>query len=142
MLRKRLVAYALHFYCMLMYNYMYNERMFMAKSATLDKTMPMTVRVNPEAKAGAEAVLSKLGLSTSTAVDMFLRQINRTKKVPLKLEIDDYGCPDSVNVAKMTPEELWNSIKESYDQAMRGEVIDFDDFDREFRSKHGISQNL
>ena len=96
----------------------------MAKSATLDKTMPMTVRVNPEAKAGAEAVLSKLGLSTSTSVDMFLRQINRTKKVPLKLEIDDYGCPDSVNVAKMTPEELWNSIKESYDQAMRGEAVD------------------
>lgn len=137
-----MVAYALHFNCMLMYNYMHNERIMMAKSTTLDKTMPMTVRVNPEAKAGAEAVLSKLGLSTSTAVDMFLRQINRTKKVPLKLEIDDYGCPDSVNVAKMTPEELWNSIKESYDQAMRGEVIDFDDFDREFRSKHGISQDL
>ena len=73
---------------------------------------------------------------------MFPRQIGRTKKVPLKLELDDYGCPDSVNVAKMTPEELWNSIKESYDQAMRGEVIDFDDFDREFRSKHGISQDL
>lgn len=114
----------------------------MAKSATLDKTMPMTVRVNPEAKAGAEAVLSKLGLSTSTAVDMFLRQINRTKKVPLKLEIDDYGCPDSVNVAKMTPEELWNSIKESYDQAMRGEVIDARTAIEELREKYGIAETI
>lgn len=114
----------------------------MAKSTTLDKTMPITVRVNPEAKAGAEVVLNRLGLSMSTAVDMFLRQISRTKKVPLELEITDYGCPDSVNVAKMSSEELWNSIKESYDQAMRGEVIDFDDFDREFRSKHGIPQDL
>ena len=55
---------------------------------------------------------------------MFLRQIGWTKKVPLKLELDDYGCPDSVNVAKMTPEELRDSIKESYDQAMRGEAVD------------------
>ena len=47
----------------------------MAKSTSLDKTMPITVRVNPEAKAGAEAVLNKLGLSMSTAFDMFLRQI-------------------------------------------------------------------
>lgn len=137
-----MVAYALHFNYMLMYNYMYNERMFMAKSATLDKTMPMTVRVNPEAKAGAEAVLSKLGLSTSTAVDMFLRQINRTKKVPLKLEIDDYGCPDSVNVAKMTPEELWNSIKESYDQAMRGEVVDAKSAIDAIQRKHGIAETV
>ena len=38
----------------------------MAKSATLDKTMPMTVRVNPEAKAGAEAVLSKLGVHVNS----------------------------------------------------------------------------
>ena len=113
----------------------------MAKSATLDKTMPMTVRVNPEAKAGAEAVLSKLGLSTSTAVDMFLRQINRTKKVPLKLEIDDYGCPDSVNVAKMTQAEFERSLEEALDDVRAGRVMDFAEFDKNFRAEHGIAQD-
>ncbi len=114
----------------------------MAKSTTLDKTMPITVRVNPEAKAGAEAVLNRLGLSMSTAVDMFLRQISRTKKVPLELEITDYGCPDSVNVAKMSSEELWNDIKESYDQAMRGETIDAQEAVDAIRRKYGISKTV
>ena len=114
----------------------------MAKSTSLDKTMPITVRVNPEAKAGAEAVLNKLGLSMSTAFDMFLRQIDRTKKVPLELEITDYGCPDSVNAAKMTQAEFERSLEEALEDVRAGRVMDFAEFDRSFRAEHGITQDV
>ena len=44
----------------------------MGKSATLN------LRVNPEVKEQAEAVLEKLGVPMSTAVDIFLRQVSLT----------------------------------------------------------------
>lgn len=72
----------------------------------------------------------------------FYARLAGPKKVPLKLEIDDYGCPDSVNVAKMTPEELWNSIKESYDQAMRGEVVDAKSAIDAIQRKYDIAETV
>ena len=80
-------------------------------------------------------------MQSSTAVDMFLRQISRTKKVPLKLELDDYGCPDSVNVAKMTQAEFERSLGEALEDVRASRVMDFAEFDRNFRTEHGITQD-
>ena len=71
---------------------------------------------------------------------MFLRQISRTKKVSLKLELDDYGCPDSVNVAKMTQAEFERSLG-ALEDVRAGRVMDFAEFDRNFRTEHGITQD-
>lgn len=40
------------------------------------KTATLNCRVNPDVKQQAEAILSRLGIPMSTAIDMYLQQIN------------------------------------------------------------------
>ena len=46
------------------------------------KTATMNLRVDPELKQNAEAVLDRLGIPMATAVDMFLNQIVLTEGLP------------------------------------------------------------
>jgi len=49
------------------------------------KTAYISARVEPKLKASAERVLSKLGVSTSDAVTMFLRQVVLHRGLPFEL---------------------------------------------------------
>lgn len=51
------------------------------------KTAAVTARVDPEIKEKAEAILSMLGLSASTAVDMFYRQVIMTGGIPFEVVV-------------------------------------------------------
>ncbi|MBR6511460.1 MAG: type II toxin-antitoxin system RelB/DinJ family antitoxin, partial [Phascolarctobacterium sp.] len=53
----------------------------MRKSATLN------LRVDPEVKEQAEAVLEKLVVPMSTAVDIFLRQVSLTGGIPFYVKL-------------------------------------------------------
>lgn len=44
----------------------------------MEKTATLNLRVNPVTKDRAEAVLTKLGIPMSTAIDMYLNQISLT----------------------------------------------------------------
>lgn len=44
----------------------------------MEKTATLNLRVNPNVKERAEAVLSRLGVPMSTAIDMYLNQISLT----------------------------------------------------------------
>ena len=48
----------------------------------MEKTATLNLRVNPMVKERAEAVLSKLGVPMSTAIDMYLNQISLTGGIP------------------------------------------------------------
>lgn len=74
--------------------YNIHEVIVMQKSATLN------LRVDPEVKQSAESVLSQLGLSMSTAVDMFLRQVSLTGGIPFRVALPE--APRSVDVGAMT----------------------------------------
>ena len=47
----------------------------------------MSIRVDSELKAQAEAVLSQLGMNMNGTINMFLHQIVRDKAVPLSLSL-------------------------------------------------------
>jgi DNA-damage-inducible protein J len=47
----------------------------------------ITVRVKPEIKAGAQAILKEMGMSTSEAIDLFLTYIALKKSFPSDLHI-------------------------------------------------------
>lgn len=49
------------------------------------KTASVFVRVNPEIKDEAEQVLNQLGISLSTAIEMYLRQIALQERIPFDL---------------------------------------------------------
>jgi addiction module RelB/DinJ family antitoxin len=53
----------------------------MGKSATV------RARVEPELKRGAEAVLKKIGLTSSEAITLFLTQVKLTKGLPFPVRV-------------------------------------------------------
>ena len=48
----------------------------------MSKTETIRARVEPELKRGAEAVLKKIGLTSSEAITLFLTQVKLTKGLP------------------------------------------------------------
>ena len=50
-------------------------------------SIKMSIRVDPDLKAQAEAVLSKLGMNMNGTINMFLHQIVRDQAVPLSLSL-------------------------------------------------------
>lgn len=51
------------------------------------KTANIMVRMEPEVKAGAEAVLDDLGISVSAAVNMLFKQIIKTGSIPFDISV-------------------------------------------------------
>ncbi len=87
------------------------------------KSATVSVRIDPEIKAKAEAILAELGLPVSVAIDTLYRQIIITG-----------GLPYSINVFKRRSEEEMNGkelsamLRESEAQCERGETRDAKEF--------------
>ena len=53
----------------------------------MNKTATVTVRLDPQVKKNAEAVLKTLGLTTSQAVNLFFTQVSLNKGIPIDVHI-------------------------------------------------------
>ena len=53
------------------------------------KTVSVTMRVDPELKAQAEALCEQMGLTLSTAYTMLLKAIVRTGSIPFEIKADN-----------------------------------------------------
>lgn len=53
----------------------------------MPKTQTIRARVEPGLKRGAEAVLKKIGLTSSEAITLFLTQVKLTKGLPFPLRV-------------------------------------------------------
>lgn len=53
----------------------------------MPKTATIRARVEPELKAEAEAMLEELGLSPTTAITLFYRQVVQQQGLPLELRV-------------------------------------------------------
>ena len=53
-----------------------------------DKSL-VSVRIDAELKEEAEVILDDMGLSISTAVNMFLNTVVRKKEIPFSVRLDD-----------------------------------------------------
>ncbi len=53
----------------------------------MTKTETVRARIEPDLKRDAETVLSKLGLSTSEAITLFLRQVTLRRGLPFAVQI-------------------------------------------------------
>ena len=53
----------------------------------MTKTAAITVRLDPQVKRDAQVVLKELGLTTTQAVSLFLKQVSLNKGLPFALEI-------------------------------------------------------
>ena len=99
-------------------------------------TTTLNLRVNPTVKRQAEEILSELGIPMSTAINMYLRQINMTGGIPFSIELPK--APKTFNSDLMTNEELHHKLQNGYDDAEAGRVRSASTAFNELRKKHSI----
>ena len=100
----------------------------------MEKTATLNLRVNPEVKERAEAVLSRLGVPMSTAIDMYLNQISLTGGIPFSVALPK--APASVNADGMTAQQIHEKLQKGYEDVEAGRVQDAADAFGRFREKH------
>ena len=54
----------------------------------MGKTATLNLRVNPDVKKDAEEVLTRLGISMSTAINMYLNQITLVQGIPFSIQLN------------------------------------------------------
>ena len=78
--------------CRLQYEFIY---LCMKRKAVIivveDQRMRFSVTANKETKKQADAILSRLGLSTSTAISMFLEQVVLQQGLPFMPKLKNQG---------------------------------------------------
>lgn len=78
----------------------------------MEKTATLNLRVNPTVKNNAEAVLTKLGIPMSTAIDMYLTQIALTGSIPFAIALPK--APLSIHADYMSAAELQEKLEIGY----------------------------
>lgn len=102
----------------------------------MEKTATLNLRVNPNVKERAEAVLSRLGIPMSTAIDMYLNQISLTGGIPFAVTLPK--APDAINADLMTTEELHAKLQKGYEDMQAGRTQDAASAFVKFRENHSV----
>ena len=102
----------------------------------MEKTATLNLRVNPAVKQRAEAVLTRLGIPMSTAIDIYLNQISLTGGIPFAVTLPN--APSVVNADLMTSEEIHTKLQECYDDLRAGRVQDAAIAFKRFREKNQV----
>ena len=110
----------------------------MSSTISASKTVSINARVNGEAKRQAEDVLAQLGVSMSTAIDMFIRQIAREQRLPVSLSLRSKEAKPaySIDLDEMTPEELMADIYRGVDDAKHNRGVEIHEWYDEFKKEH------
>ena len=101
----------------------------------MSKTANVFTRVDPLVKEQAEAVLSQLGISMSTAMGMFLQQLVLQRGIPF-----DVKLPQSAPIAlgSITDVEFNALMDGAVRSAAAGKCVSFEEFDSNIRQELGI----
>ncbi len=101
----------------------------------MSKTANVFTRVDPIVKEQAEAILSQLGISMSTAMGMFLQQLVLQRGIPF-----DVKLPSAAPVAlgTLTDEQFDMLMDDAVRSAAAGKCVSFEEFDSDIRRELGI----
>jgi DNA-damage-inducible protein J len=87
----------------------------------MSKTGYITARVEPKLKASAGKVLNRVGVSTSDAITMFLRQIVLQGGLPFEARVPNAETKKAIEELESGGGETSRgSTKEVFDEALRG----------------------
>ncbi|MBR3494793.1 MAG: type II toxin-antitoxin system RelB/DinJ family antitoxin [Clostridia bacterium] len=89
------------------------------------KSSNVAVRVEPDIKEKAEAILSSLGISASAGINMFYRQIILWNGLPFRPAIP---APAPRKLQEMTADELQEKLARGLEQAKAGQGMPAEDF--------------
>lgn len=83
------------------------------------KTSNLYVRIEPDLKEQAEKILSALGIPSSSAINMFYKQIVIQRGLPFDVKLPANGVLDINN---MTEEEIDRELQKGIDAVSKGNV--------------------
>ena len=87
----------------------------------MGKTGYITARVEPKLKASAGKVLNKVGVSTSDAITMFLRQVVLQGGLPFEVRVPNAETKKAIEELESGGGEIARgSTKEIFDEVLRG----------------------
>ena len=96
------------------------------------KTANITTRVEPEIKEQAEAVLNQLGISMSTAMTIYLRQIALQRKIPFEAALPS---PNIRSLSEMSQSEVDEILEECFADIEAGRTRPLKEFMEELKAK-------
>lgn len=88
------------------------------------KTANVNVRIDQNVKSQAEAILSKIGLPRSVAIDLYYRQIIMHGGIPFAVTISEPSLPIR---EKMTKSQFDQMMAKGLEQAKTDDSYDFDE---------------
>ena len=100
----------------------------------MEKSETLNLRVNTTLKKDAEAVLGRVGVPISTAVDMFLNQIVLAGGIPFAMILP--SAPESIDTTKMSPDEIHDKIQKGYESYKEGRTQNVAKAFDKFRESH------
>jgi DNA-damage-inducible protein J len=85
----------------------------------MGKTAYITARIEPKLKASAEGVLQRLGMSTSDAITVFLRQVTLRRGLPFEVRIPNAATRKAMQELESGRGRRFATIDELMKDALR-----------------------
>lgn len=82
----------------------------------------ISLRVDDDVKRGAEQTLTDIGLSMSTAINVFLRKVAREGKIPFELTADPFFTESNMRYL----ESIMQDVKEGKANFAEHDLIEVD----------------
>lgn len=82
----------------------------------------ISLRVDDDVKRGAEQILTDIGLSMSTAINVFLRKVAREGKIPFELTADPFFTESNIRHL----ESIMQDVKEGKANFAEHDLIEVD----------------
>lgn len=96
------------------------------------RTSNIYVRVEPSVKAQAEAVLDKLGISMSSAVSIFLKQIIKHNGLPFVVK---FLFNKPISILNLKEDEFNLELEKAEDNFKNGKVYSFEEVKKELNKQ-------
>lgn len=101
----------------------------------MGKSANVFVRIDPEIKEQAEAVLTELGIPMSNAVGMFLRQVVLQRGIPFAMKLPECA---PLAYGAMTETEIDAALEEGMADIREGRVSSAADVMAELQRDYGV----
>ena len=100
------------------------------------KTATVLVRLEPEIKQSADRILSRIGMTTSSATNIFLHQVVQEGGLPFKPHIATK--PNIPDMDELSKEEIIKLLNESEKDIKEGRTRPFEEVMSEMEAKYGF----
>ena len=100
----------------------------------MEKTATLNLRITQEIKHNAEIVLSALGLSMTSAITIYLKQIALKGAIPFELSLTQ--GPQHLNTDQMSADEIRAFLDKGIDDIENGKSMPAKEFFAAFRREH------